>query len=303
MRVHDSWQRVAPTLLFLLLLGRLVIAAQSTESSDQIAHLLNSDPAVRASAKSALSQNSDPELVPKLLQALQTLPLRGPIRADVLAVLSQFDDPRKIPVFIAQFKASGPYDDVGPINDQLAHLGAPAAEALLASCNGQGLDYGRGIAGPLSWMHKVGAHYSLQAVLSDDPCRRNAGRWGLLYMFGDAEPDAVSRADIELAADAAFDEDEHIAKPARDWITSRNEKDDYIDFSGIVDQLIGVYQSAPGSKTMIAIAEMLSQRERPRVTRFMRAATHSPDPDIQSIANQYLATYAPNHPPSQKPAQ
>lgn len=303
MRAHDICQRVAVALLMLFSLFRPVAAAQSADSASQIGLLLNSDPAVRAATKSELLKAANPALVPELLRALRGLPPRGPVRADVLEVLSRFDDPREIPVFITLRNASGPYDDVGPINDQLTRLGAPAAEALLASCSGQDEDYGRGIAAIISGMHKLGVHYSLQAVLSGDPCQHSAGKWGLLYMFGDADPDAVSRADIELAADAAIEDDEKVSKAAKDWIASRDSDQEFIDFSGIVDQLISVYQSAPGAKTMVGIANLLSQRERPRVTRFMRAATHAPDPEIQRIANQYLSTFASQKAPARKHAQ
>jgi hypothetical protein len=40
---------------------------------------------------------------------------------------------------------------------------------------------------------------------------------------------------------------------------------------------------------MEKIAVMLSDTERPRVTRFMRAAVHAPNPKIQRIANEYLS--------------
>lgn len=43
---------------------------------------------------------------------------------------------------------------------------------------------------------------------------------------------------------------------------------------------------------MVKIAGMLSQPERPRVTRFMRAAVHAPNPEIQRIANRYLSQFA-----------
>jgi len=44
---------------------------------------------------------------------------------------------------------------------------------------------------------------------------------------------------------------------------------------------------------MVRIADMLSQPERPRVTRFMRAAIRAPNPEIQRIANQYLSMFVP----------
>jgi len=141
--------------------------------------------------------------------------------------------PREIPVFITLRNASGPYDDVGPINDQLTRLGAPAAEALLQVVRARVRITGVELPAIISGMHKLGAHYSLQAVLSGDPCQHSAGKWGLLYMFGDADPDAVSRADIELAADAAIEDDEKVSKAAKDWIASRDSDQEFIDFSGL----------------------------------------------------------------------
>jgi hypothetical protein len=50
---------------------------------------------------------------------------------------------------------------------------------------------------------------------------------------------------------------------------------------------------------MEKIVVMLSDAERPRVTRFMRAAVHAPNPKIQRPANEYLARFAPKSKPQQ----
>ena len=76
-------------------------------------------------------------------------------------------------------------------------------------------------------------------------------------------------------------------------MSSRDIKQN-IDFSGTVEELISVYQSNAPSETMVKIADMLSKPERPRVTRFMRAAVHAPNADIQSVAQKYLSRYAAN---------
>jgi hypothetical protein len=60
-----------------------------------------------------------------------------------------------------------------------------------------------------------------------------------------------------------------------------------------VEALIAEYQSNASPETMEKIAVMLSDTERPRVTRFMRAAVHAPNPKIQQIANEYLTRFAP----------
>jgi len=265
-------------------------------SDARLQRLLGSDPGASGAAKAELLQHPDPALLPALLQALPSS--TKATRDNLLEVLAKYDDPRKIPVFIAlvQSSPSGATSTLA-IDDQLSHLGAPAAQALLAGCSVSSEDYPRWVAGVLSWMHETGAHFLADAVQSNDPCLHSAGEIGLLYMFGDADPNAVSRADIELASDALIEPDERISAAARQWFASVKAKEDNIDFSGIVEALIGAYQAGSPPETMVRIAEMLSQRERPRVTRFMRAAVHAPNPEIQQIANQYLSTYAPKSQP------
>jgi hypothetical protein len=65
-----------------------------------------------------------------------------------------------------------------------------------------------------------------------------------------------------------------------------------------VEALIAEYQSNAPPETMEKIAVMLSDTERPRVTRFMRAAVHAPNPKIQRTANEYLTRFAPKSKPA-----
>jgi HEAT repeat protein len=282
---------------------QLTTTAQQAGQDSRLERLLGSDAATRGSAKAELLAHPDPALLPALLKALPSS--KGTNRDDIFEVLAKYDDSRKIPVFLALQKSTPSDTGTGTaaIEEQLSRLGAPAAEALLANCPGNdsqdlrgGLeleDYARWAAGIMSWMHETGAHFLVEAVQSENSCKHMAGKQGLLYMFGDAAADAVSRADIELASDTAIDPDERIRGEARRWLASRNTKEEYIDFSGIVEVLIGAYQSNAPPETMVEIAKMLAQRERPRVTRFMRAAIHAPNPEIQRIANQYLLLYMP----------
>jgi len=270
---------------------QLPTTAQQAGSDSRVEQLLSSDPAVRGSAKGELLAHPDAAFLPALLKALPSA--TGTVREELFEVLNKYDDPRKIPVFLALLKSSSTWDtSFTAMGEQLARLGPPAAEAMLANCAGNGETYARWAAGVLSWMHETGAQFLIEAVQSDDSCKHGAGKQGLLYMFGDADADAVSRADIELASDAAVDPDKRIRRAAGRWFASLKGKEENADFSGIVEALIAAYQASVPPETMVKIADMLSQRERPRVTRFMRAAVHAANPEIQRIANQYLSMYA-----------
>jgi HEAT repeat protein len=230
-------------------------------------------------------------LLPALLEVVPAS--AGTIRDDFLEILAKYNDPRKIPVLLALLKQSfAAGGGTLGIDEQLSRLGAPAAEALLANCANykEDDDYARWASGPISWMHQTGARFLVQAVQSDDPCQHSIGDYGLHFMFGDADPDSVARADVQLAVDGAIDKDERIRSAARRWLNSRDTKEN-IDFSGIVEELISVYQANASPETMLKIANMLSQPERPRVRRFMRAAVHAPDLDIRNIAHEYLSRY------------
>jgi len=63
-----------------------------------------------------------------------------------------------------------------------------------------------------------------------------------------------------------------------------------LEFGGIREVLIAAYQNNTPPATMVEIARLLSEDSSPRVTRFMRAALHAPNPKIQHIAQEYLET-------------
>lgn len=287
--IHTASKTICAASLVAFLF-QTTILAQSTQPDNPVNRLLGSDPAVRGAAKAELLQHPDPAWLPALLEALPSS--QGTLRDDLLLVLAKYDDPRKIPVFLALHKTSS--GGTASIEEQLSHLGQPAAEALLANCTTNDEDYARWAAGVLSWMHEIGARYLIAAVQNDDACQHAAGEQGLLYM---SDPDDVSRADTRLAADAAIDPDPKIRNAAKEWFATWKGKEGSIEFSGIVDALIAAYQSNASPETMVKIAQMLSDLERPRVTRFMRAAVHAPNPEIQRIANQYLS----NHPSKPQP--
>jgi HEAT repeat protein len=283
---HTSWKAIC-AIAALVCVFLLPAGAQQAQHDSLLSNLFSSDPAVRGAAKSELLAHPDPALFPALLSALPSS--QGTIRDDLLDILAKYDDPRKIPVFVALAKTGRWYDEP-QLDEQLAKLGAPAARAILDGCAGEGGDYASWAATALQWMTGIGPRFMIEAVESDDNCEHAIGATGL-EEFGDADVQSESQADIGLAADAVVDPDERIREAARRWFDSWKGKEDTIDFSGIVEALIAAYQANAPPATMVAIAKMLSDRERPRVTRFMRAAMDAPNSEIRGIANRYLSIY------------
>lgn len=256
-----------------------------------VRNLFSADSALRGNTKNELLNHPDPALLPALLEALPSS--TGSNRDDLLEVLAKYNDRRKIPVYIAIAKDSKFKIWPQEIGGQLAKLGAPAAQALLDGCAGEGEDYATWAGVTIGWMHDAGTRFLIEAVESIDECKHHVGNVGLSDQIGDADPHSESRADLELAIDAVVDPDQRIRNAARAWFDSWKDKENQIDFSGIVEALIGAYQANAPPETMVKIAQMLSDFQRPRITRFMRAAVNSPNPDIQQIAHDYLIQFPP----------
>jgi hypothetical protein len=286
---NAAWKAVC-VISVLVLMFLPPAAAQQAEHDSRLDRLFSSDPAVRGAAKSELLGRPDPALLSALLKVLPTS--QGTIRDDLLEILAKYDDPSKLPVFLSLLKPFHSDNDSFQIGQQLAHLGAPAAQALLAGCQDTGEGYPEWAAGVLKEMDYIGLSFIIEALLSEDDCRREIGRPGLQWAFGEADPNSVLNADVRLASAAATDPDEHIRGAAKRWFGSWKGREDKIDLSAMVEALIAEYQSNAPPETMEKIAIMLSDTERPRVTRFMRAAVHAPNPKIQRIANEYLTRFA-----------
>jgi hypothetical protein len=291
-----AWKAVC-SLSVLVLMFQPMASPQQAEHDSRLDQVVSSDPAVRSAAKVELLQHPDPTLLPGLLKALPSS--RGAIRDDLLEILAKYDDPSKLPVFLSLLKPFHSDNDSFQLGQQLAHLGAPAARALLAACEDTAEGYPEWAARVLTDMDNIGVPFIIEALLSEDDCRREIGRPGLQWALGEADPDSVLNANIRLASAAATDPDQHIRGATKRWFGSWKGREDKIDLSGIVEALIAEYQSNPPPETMQKIVVMLSDAERPRVTRFMRAAVHAPNPKIQRTANEYLARFAPKSKPRQ----
>jgi len=113
--------------------------AQQAEHASRLDRLFSSDPAVHGAAKSELLGRPDSALLSALLKALPTS--QGTSRDDLLEILAKYDDPRKLTVFISLLKPFHSDNDSFQIGQQLAHLGPPAAQAILAACEDTGEGY------------------------------------------------------------------------------------------------------------------------------------------------------------------
>jgi HEAT repeat protein len=275
-----------------------VFALPAFSQSDQdkrIRDLLGPDSTARGAAKTEILNHPDPGLLPALLKILPAS--TGSNRDDLLEVLGAYNDPQKIPVFVAVIKRRPRGSGLQQINQQLAKLGAPAARALLDGCAGEDEDYGDSAGVTIASMHESGAPFLVEAVESNDDCRHRIGETGLRIQYGDAGTDSELRSDIGLAVDAVVDPDEKIRSAARHWFDSWKGKEDRIQFSGIVDALISAYRSGAPPETMAKITQMLSDPERPRVSEFMRSAVNAPNPEVQRFAKNYLTRFPPQPKP------
>src|SRR5215471_3885320 len=192
--------------VFLACLCFLLYSRRASGQDNRLRNLLSSDSTVRGAEKNELLNHPDPALLPALLEAL--LSSTGSNRDDILEVLAKCEDPRKIPVYIAIAKDSKFKTWPQEIGGQLAKLGAPAAQALLDGCTGEGENYATWAGVTIGWMHDTGTHFLIDAVESTDECKHQVGDIGLNDQFGDADRNSESRADIELAVNAVIDPDE-----------------------------------------------------------------------------------------------
>jgi hypothetical protein len=162
-----AWKAVCAISVLVLMFQRLATAQQADHDS-RLDHLFSSDPVVHGAAKVELLQHPDPTLLSGLLKALPSS--KGTIRDDLLEILAKYDDPSKLPVFLSLLKPFHSDNDSFLIGQQLAHLGAPAAQAILAGCEDTGEGYPEWAAKALNDMDNVGLPFIIEALLSDDDC-------------------------------------------------------------------------------------------------------------------------------------
>ena len=266
-----------------------------------VKQLSSTDTTARTSAETELKKSPSPEALPILLNAAEVS--SGELRAVFVRILAVYNDTRKIPVLL-KVRKSSLSDDLN-VGDQLALLGDPASTALMNSFP-EPCDDSDTVAGTyVSWVgHVIGDMNRtnpepmsplIAGLRSGNPCKQRAATEALQTCC--AEPGTgLGDPHITLFTDAVSSEDEAIRSASKQWISSF--KGDYtkLEFGGICEVLIAVYQSNAPPATMVKIARLLAEDPSPRVTRFMRAAIHAPNPKIQDIAREYLATNSSSRP-------
>src|ERR1700730_2677797 len=174
MRILNAAWKAVRAISILVFVFQPPANGQQVVQNSRLDRLLSSDPAVRGAAKSELLEHPDQALLPALLKALSGS--QGTNRDGLLEVLAKYDDPSKLPVFLPLLKPFHSDNASFQIGQQLAHLGAPAAQAILAGCEGAGEGYPEWAAGGLKTMDTVGLASFIEALLRDDEARRGTGR-------------------------------------------------------------------------------------------------------------------------------
>lgn len=289
-------------LLCLLLLPSAVFPQQESDAifrtRDLVKQLSSADVAVQTAAESELTRSPKPDVLPILLEAAASA--SGDLRAHFIRILAAYKDPRKIPVLIT-IRKTFLSDDLG-IEDQLRALGDPAAQALMDSlpepCDDSGVDLGTYV----SWVgHVIGeinplALSTLIAGLrSGNSCKQRAAEEGMQYCCAE-QGTGLGDPQIILFTRAVLSKDDRIHSAASEWVDSFKGNYMKFEFGGILEVLIAAYQANAPPATMIEIARLLAEDPCPRVTRFMRAAVHAPNPNIQHIAQEYLTKNDSSHP-------
>ena len=268
----------------------------ASRAEELVKQLQSQDSTVRGAAKLELKSTPSPEALPILLKALPTL--SGEALDGLIEALEAYKDTGKIPALIIVAAEKG---DHWGIAYQMEELGTPAAEALLASLHDTcDKDYAKWVGETIGDIGGGEAGYSgfptlVKGLQSDNDCQLYAVAEGLTrYYYGNCKKPGERGADpaIDLFHNAATSDDPKISDAALNWINSQQLKEgNCVDLSGVVEPLIKAYQANASAETMIQITKFLLSYPSPRVDRFMRAAVHAPNPEIQEEARHYLATH------------
>lgn len=283
--------RICQRLVALCLLTPLAVCAQQPTSNISRAETLvqqlrSTDPSVRGAAKVELVRSVSPEALQILLRELPLVPEHDQLT--LLEVLAAYKDPQKIPVLISlAITANANVSD--QISGQLSELGEPAARALMKllekSCDPSDPGgYAGWVARTIADMRQNVFAVFVAALRSANECQQIAAEEGMQRAYAEREY-GLADPSIILFTSAASSEDPVIHSAVGKWIDANNGN---VDFDGVVEVLIATYRANAPPATRVTIAKMLAAAPRPRVTRFMNAAIHAPNQEIQSIAREYL---------------
>ena len=268
--------------------------------------LRSADPSVRGAAKLELMSSPSPDALPVLLKNASVA--QGDQRTNLIEILGVYKDPRKISTLIQMSRPFQSEYVYGPIHNQLVELGGPAAQALMDSvpdeCDGaewEPAGYRSGGGRMLEEMGEPSFRARLSGLRSGKRCKQEAASESLLGVYmrpgrgPQLEPEEeIEREEVWALTQAAEHSDPKIKDTAYAWIDALLAANaPTTDYSKFVEALIATYQTDAPAETRAEIARLLAEVSSPRVRRFMRAAVHAPNPEVQKIATNYVAQHAP----------
>jgi hypothetical protein len=245
-------------------------------------------------------QHPNSDALPILLKELPSSD--ATVHDNIIEILGVYKDVRKIPVLIE-------YWDDPKVESQLLELGTPVVPALVQSlpnaCK-ESVDesYARWVGRLRSRREPDGQRTLLAGLASGESCKLVAARSGLEIPRPGPPmgPPPTEESDTEdagrfLLIDAAEHENPTIRESAAAWIRalesrgwpgSESHNWPYFEYSQFLEALIGTYQSDADAETRTEIVRMLAMYPCVRVSRFMRAAVHSPNAGVRTVARKYL---------------
>lgn len=255
-------------------------------------------------AKRELMQHPSADGLPILLKALPSSD--ATVQSNIIEILGAYKDLRKIPALLPHWADPNESDKV---EAQVLELGKPVIPILVQSlpdaCDGTTEEsYAAWIGRLLSLLDQDGQRALLASLATGEGCRLVAGRSGLDTPRPGPPmgPPPTEESDTEdagrfLLVDAAGHDNPIIRETAVTWIraleghgwpASENLEWPYFEYSSFLEVLIKAYQSEAHAETKTEIARMLAKYPCVRVSRFMRAAVHSPSVSVRAIAHEYL---------------
>ena len=255
-------------------------------------------------AKLELMQHPRPDGLPALLKALRSSD--ATMQSNIIEILGAYKDLRKVPVLLAH------WDDPNGSNEvegQVLELGKPVIPILVKSlpdtCSGTKEEsYATWIGRLLNFLDQDGERALLAGLESGEECRLVAGRSGLDIPrpgppmgLPPTEESDTEDAGRFLLVEAAGHENPTIRGSAVAWIRALEGQGwpaaedrgwPYFEYAPFLEALIKTYQSEADAETKTEIARMLARYPCVRVSRFIRAAVHSPSASVRTIARKYL---------------
>src|SRR5262249_48024402 len=124
---------------------------------------------------------------------------------------------------------------------------------------------------------------------SESACKQRTGTEGLQRLYCCQGP-GFETPEVDLFVEVVLNHDPVIRRATGAWLDSlQGSALEKFEPEQVVEVLVELYKNNTPPPSMVEIARMLATYPSQRVNRFMRAAIHAPNPQIQKIARSYLA--------------